>query len=1142
VGGETGFVDREEELRRAEGVLSEACQGRAGLALILGEPGVGKSRFLREVEKGAAGRGMACALARAAEFDAHSPYRCALSLIRTLGRRDPEDIKPILQQLSDEVYSTVVQNIPEFVQTCGRQDTAAKVTEVEMRCHLFSALGRLFWQLSQDKPLFLQIENAACVDPGTVEVIKWVLKARRARVAVAATQGAGRAGWTGAMEELVRIPLGPLPPEAARQLARSAGGEPDDEFLKTTRGNPLYILSAVRYGAAPVPATLDALMKKLLERLDPDAAEFLSNAAVAGEAAPVETLRRTTGLSDEQVRQVIGKLKEAALVDVEEGSELRFASRAVRDSQYESISEPRRQEIHRHVAEAFGGEAAPEVLAHHYQRAGDSTAAARYRNLAEERSAQIFKSDELSSYRNFKPAQGQVRIPECTTPLSPEGLKCCSEMSRNLISALKLQRAYEPNAPALRLAREILTKNVLATMMPVSTLTLGQTEESLTVNGQPFADDSFDGFAGQIYALLRERYIKALTLAEGVTPDEVGWIVQILAPRIPSQEILADELYWAKKLTEGKVEHAEIVPLVFVPELGSAQETRTVEGRTLEGVRQTIKSFKATIDSLRYYPPGNSIVLENLSNLEQGLNQVFESWRELTFTVVEDRLIVNGLPADEDRFGPLVNDISAALSSRKVPSVTFFPGVSKADLDPLVRGFAAGGGAKTEGELIEMLKQADARNLAVGDRVYTSKTFGSVTFQGADLLSPVEQAERWLKLEDDVLLGDAIFQHLVKLMDVLEAGHHTALCEAFIDRYRKILSESKAPRACAALIDLIRQGSPQTSARAIERIEPDVLALAEPESSAEVRKLLIPETHQWLRRAIGAKQWEKVNRLLASMTAQPEPELADSVSRQLDKLHEEGRIQPLMEAFFAAPQDDTLFGCVQALGKRIVPSIAALIPRTTDALMVDGFMKLITSIDPEGWKFLPSQITDKTGEVQVFNILTAMERAAKGTPEFGALLLSLAPRPEVLPTSELLRFAESADAENGRRILIHVLQTGTDRQKQLALNQAVDMKLGGLGEAVLPLLVPKTEQDLLLAACRYLKVCPHAGALEALVKIYEEKPGFFKVRKGLPIEVRSSAVFAIGAIKSPEAQRMIRELSNSKEVEIRAAAKAAQRE
>jgi hypothetical protein len=114
-------------------------------------------------------------------------------------------------------------------------------------------------------------------------------------------------------------------------------------------------------------------------------------------------------------------------------------------------------------------------------------------------------------------------------------------------------------------------------MKPASTLTLGQTGDSLTVNGEPFTKDVLDGFAGEIYNLLRERHIKGLTFSKGITPEEVGWIVEILTPQIPSQEILADELYWAKKLAEGRVERAGIVPLVFAPDHASATESHLVD-------------------------------------------------------------------------------------------------------------------------------------------------------------------------------------------------------------------------------------------------------------------------------------------------------------------------------------------------------------------------------------------------------------------------------------------------------------------------------------------------------------------------------------------------------------------------------------
>jgi MoxR-like ATPase len=68
-------VGRETELQELAAALAEALGGRGRCVFLTGEPGIGKSRLVREVAVQAAGAGAAGAVGRGVPAGASAPYR-----------------------------------------------------------------------------------------------------------------------------------------------------------------------------------------------------------------------------------------------------------------------------------------------------------------------------------------------------------------------------------------------------------------------------------------------------------------------------------------------------------------------------------------------------------------------------------------------------------------------------------------------------------------------------------------------------------------------------------------------------------------------------------------------------------------------------------------------------------------------------------------------------------------------------------------------------------------------------------------------------------------------------------------------------------------------------------------------------------
>jgi predicted ATPase len=77
-------VGRDRELQSLSGALDVLDEGAHAVIALVGEPGIGKSRLLRELADEAEERGITVRAARAAEFE---PWRAGRSARRAQARR-----------------------------------------------------------------------------------------------------------------------------------------------------------------------------------------------------------------------------------------------------------------------------------------------------------------------------------------------------------------------------------------------------------------------------------------------------------------------------------------------------------------------------------------------------------------------------------------------------------------------------------------------------------------------------------------------------------------------------------------------------------------------------------------------------------------------------------------------------------------------------------------------------------------------------------------------------------------------------------------------------------------------------------------------------------------------------------------------
>ena len=193
-GRPVGFVGRERELSRLDGALS----GDARLVLVVGDAGIGKTRFAGEGMRRAAAGGMACVLGGCLPLAGELPL---LPVADALGQlswlADGQLLADALGEVPRYVRAEVARLLPQL--ETASPDRAGRA-EGWQRDRLFSALAELLGAVAPESGLVLVIEDVHWADSATLDCLTYLTRAGSPgalTVAVTCRSDRDAAGCTG---------------------------------------------------------------------------------------------------------------------------------------------------------------------------------------------------------------------------------------------------------------------------------------------------------------------------------------------------------------------------------------------------------------------------------------------------------------------------------------------------------------------------------------------------------------------------------------------------------------------------------------------------------------------------------------------------------------------------------------------------------------------------------------------------------------------------------------------------------------------------------------------------------------------------------------------------------------------------------
>lgn len=367
------LVGRDAELAVLERALEALGDGRAAGVALLGEPGIGKSRLLRELAARARSRGHLVLEGRVAELERDVLYGLWVDALD-----DHFDAS-----LPEEERVALAVALPAARRALGR-DASATVE----RHRVARAIRALLARLATPRPVVLALDDVHWADPASADVLALLLqRPPKVPILLALALRPGRAPAVEAAlgrGDAVAVELGPLSREAAEALLPSTlTRAARARVYRESGGNPLYLeaLAGARgTAAAPVPAdgvpraVMAALVGELLALPEP-AQVVARGAAVAGDPFDPAIAAAAAGVPEAEALAALDVLAEADLVRPAGARRFAFRHPLVRRAVYESAGGGWRLAAHARAAEAQ-----PSTIerAHHVERAarpGDLAAA-----------------------------------------------------------------------------------------------------------------------------------------------------------------------------------------------------------------------------------------------------------------------------------------------------------------------------------------------------------------------------------------------------------------------------------------------------------------------------------------------------------------------------------------------------------------------------------------------------------------------------------------------------------------------------------------------------------------------------------------------------------------------------------------------
>jgi class 3 adenylate cyclase len=406
LGTDSALVGRRWEMAAVKGLLGRAVDGHGAVMTVVGPPGIGKSRLVREVTVLAAASGVEVFTAVCESHTTQVPFRAVARLLRAATGIEALDLTVARTRLQELASDVDPEDLLLFEDLLGIRASGIELPTIDpdARRRRLTALVNGY-SLAREEAAVYVIEDAHWIDEVSESMLaEFLAVIPQTPSLMLITYRPEYRGALSQVQGAQSIALAPLSdPETGALVSQLVGPDPSVTALaklivERAAGNPFFAHEIVRdlaergvlqgspgnhvstadVAEVRMPATVQATIAARIDRLNPAAKRTLSGAAVIGSKFSrdlLEALGVETVLDDLVGGQFLDQ------VSFTRDPEYVFHHPLIRTVAYESQLKSDRAKLHRRLAAAIESRAPAAadqnaaLIAEHIEAAGDLPAA-----------------------------------------------------------------------------------------------------------------------------------------------------------------------------------------------------------------------------------------------------------------------------------------------------------------------------------------------------------------------------------------------------------------------------------------------------------------------------------------------------------------------------------------------------------------------------------------------------------------------------------------------------------------------------------------------------------------------------------------------------------------------------------------------
>lgn len=398
------LVGRAREWQHLIAAWQAAVEQGPRVAIVSGEPGIGKTRLADELFQACTRQGHAAARSRCYAGRGQVAYAPVAEWLRS------DAIRASWTSLRPEHTAELARIVTEIHDSSTAPPSP--LTESWQRLRFYESMTAAVG--GSRKPLLLFVDDMQWCDSDTFEWLHALVNSPAA--AGVLLMGTVRAEETGREHPFTRflaevqqlgiaveIPLESLDADETAELARLEATAPLEnvgEIFRATRGNPLFVLESVRAGVQST--RVHAVITARFAQLSTASYELAGLASVIGRPFSFELLEKATDWDEASVSLALDELWRRRIVESRGVSEYDFTHDRLREVVCAELSLVRQRYWRRRVARALAELRAGDIdrwsgqIASHYEQAGMAEGAIDYYRRAAAYARQRYADTEAA--------------------------------------------------------------------------------------------------------------------------------------------------------------------------------------------------------------------------------------------------------------------------------------------------------------------------------------------------------------------------------------------------------------------------------------------------------------------------------------------------------------------------------------------------------------------------------------------------------------------------------------------------------------------------------------------------------------------------------------------------------------------------